>query len=207
MTNRALFLDRDGTLVLPRHYPTLPEQLVLYAGLGGPLTQLQSAGLRIIVITNQGGLAHGFFDEAALHQMHTHLATQLMQVGVHLDAIYHCPHHPAGRIPALAIECACRKPQPGLLLQAAADHTIDLARSWFVGDILHDVEAGNRAGCRTVLVNNGGETEWVAGPYRTPDYVASDIVEALKIILHEEQLAKRDSLEPAAEIAKIGTER
>ncbi len=207
MTNRALFLDRDGTLVLPRHYPTRPEQLVLYADLGAPLAQLQAAGWRIIVITNQAGLAHGYFDEAALAQMHTHLATQLLQVGVHLDAIYHCPHHPAGRIPALAIECACRKPQPGLLLQAAADHMLDLERSWFVGDILHDVEAGNRAGCRTVLVNNGGETEWVTGPYRTPDFVAADTVAALHIILQHERLAPPGSVEPAAEITKIGSER
>ncbi len=177
----ALFLDRDGTLVHPRHYPARPEDLVLYTGLGPPLRRLQDAGFRLVVITNQSGLARGYFDEAALARMHDYLTSELAQLGVRLDAIHHCPHHPEGIVPELAVRCQCRKPAPGLILQAASALGVDAARSWFVGDILDDVEAGKRAGCRTVLVDLGTE----AAPrdeLRRPDYVARDTVHALQIV-------------------------
>lgn len=148
---RALFLDRDGTLVHPRHYPSRPEQLHLYVGIGPALRALQGTGLRLIVITNQAGIARGYFTVADLQRMHDHLAQELAGLGVHIDGIYHCPHHPDGVIPELAIYCKCRKPQPRMLLQAAAELDLDLEHSWLVGDILDDVEAGNRAGCRTIL--------------------------------------------------------
>src|SRR5437588_2001998 len=148
----ALFLDRDGTLVHPRHYPSRPEDLRLYDGLGPYLRCLQESGFRLVVVTNQSGIARGYFTAAHLRQMHAHLAAQLARLGVRLDAIYHCPHHPDGAIPELAVRCTCRKPQPGLVLQAAAALSLDPRHSWLVGDILDDVEAGNRAGCRTILV-------------------------------------------------------
>jgi len=95
---------------------------------------------------------------------------------------YYCPHHPDGAVADLRTTCACRKPAPGLLWQAARAEGIDLARSWFIGDILNDVEAGNRAGCRTILLNNGHETEWVASPLRVPWAVAPDLDAAARII-------------------------
>ncbi len=113
--------------------------------------------------------------------MHEHLARELAQLDVRLDGIYHCPHHPAGSIPALAIECECRKPRPGMLLRAAADHGLDLGRSWLVGDILDDVAAGKRAGCRTVLVDLGTESP-TADPMRQPDFIAQDTPHALQIV-------------------------
>src|SRR5437763_10975579 len=119
----ALFLDRDGTLVHPRHYPSRPEDLRLYDGLGPYLRCLQEACFRLVVATNPSGIARCYFTEADLRRMHEHLAAQLAQgthgVGrVRLDAIYHCPHHPDGVIPALAVRCTCRKPQPGMVLRA-----------------------------------------------------------------------------------------
>ncbi|MHB8596833.1 MAG: D-glycero-alpha-D-manno-heptose-1,7-bisphosphate 7-phosphatase [Ktedonobacteraceae bacterium] len=141
---RAVFLDRDGTLVHPWHYPSRPEQLHLYVGIGPALRALQGAGLKLVIITNQAGIARGYFTVADLQRMHDHITQELAGMGVHIDGIYHCPHHPDGVIPELAIHCKCRKPQPGMLLQAAAE--LDLEHSWFVGDILDDVEAGNRAG-------------------------------------------------------------
>jgi D-glycero-D-manno-heptose 1,7-bisphosphate phosphatase len=181
MSHRALFLDRDGTLVEPRHYPSRPEELVVYPGLPSELRRLRAAGFRLVLITNQSGLARGYFREADLNRMHDHLATALRREDVAMDAIYVCPHHPDGTVAALARECECRKPKPGLLLRAAADLDLDLARSWFVGDILDDVEAGSRAGCRTVLVDLG--TERVPeGPSRRPTYVARDSVHALRIV-------------------------
>ncbi len=177
----ALFLDRDGTLVYPGHYPSRPEDLHLYEGIGPKLRALQDAGYLLVVITNQAGIARGYFSEADLQHMHTHLASELAARGVWLAGIYHCPHHPEGVLPELAIRCSCRKPQPGLLLQAAADLAIDLQRSWFVGDILDDVEAGNRARCNTILVDLGTEGP-PASPLHCPTFVARDTLHALNII-------------------------
>ena len=187
MKERAVFLDRDGTVVHPRHYPSRPEELVLYDGLGAPLRRLQAAGFRIVLITNQGGLAHGFFTSADLDRMHAYLTDELAQLDVRVDAIYHCPHHPEGRIAELAISCECRKPQPGMLLRAADDLDLDLARSWFIGDILDDIEAGKRAGCRTILVDIGTESLPTA-QLRTPDYVARTTPHSLEIVAAVEQL-------------------
>lgn len=188
MTYRAIFLDRDGTLVQPEYYPSRPEDLHLYSNIGPELRALQKRGFRFVIITNQSGVAHGYFTEADLQAMHAYLMAQLADQGVHIDGIYYCPHHPDGVIPELAIRCTCRKPQPGMLLQAASDLAIDLERSWFIGDILDDVEAGNRAGCRTVLVDL--ETEAVPEQfYRQPTFVAPDTYQALRIIRAVEGLS------------------
>lgn len=184
---RAVFLDRDGTLVQPYHYPSRPAHLRLYDGIGPELWRLQAAGFQLIVITNQSGLARGYFTEADLQHMHEHLAGQLERFSLRLDGIYHCPHHVDGTVPHLAVPCDCRKPAPGMLLRAAVDLSLDLCRSWFVGDILDDVEAGNRAGCRTVLVDLGTEGH-PADSSRQPDFVARDTVHALRIIQRVEGL-------------------
>jgi D-glycero-D-manno-heptose 1,7-bisphosphate phosphatase len=181
MKCRAVFLDRDGTLVHPRHYPSRPEELHLYDGVGPCLRDLQQARFRLVVVTNQAGIARGYFTEIDLQKMHAYLTAKLAQLGVWLDAIYYCPHHPAGVVPELAVRCDCRKPQPGMLLRAAADLNLDLARSWFIGDILDDIEAGNRAGCRTVLVDLGTEP-CPQQSLRYPNFVARDTVHALRII-------------------------
>jgi D-glycero-D-manno-heptose 1,7-bisphosphate phosphatase len=191
--NRALFLDRDGTLVHAAHYPSRPEQLRLYEHIAPELRALQGQGFRLIVITNQAGIAHGYFSEQDLEHMHTHLTTLLAEQDVHLDAIYHCPHHPDGVVTHLSVHCQCRKPQPGMLLHAARDHSIDLHRSWFIGDILDDIEAGNRAGCRTILVDLGTEqppTTWL----RTPTFIARDTSHALQIVLAAEGKASQVDL-------------
>ncbi|HVB74668.1 MAG TPA: HAD family hydrolase [Ktedonobacteraceae bacterium] len=181
MRYRSLFLDRDGTLVHRVHYPSRPEQLRLYDDIGPELHILQKAGFRLVLITNQSGIGLGYFTDADLKLMHAHLASELARFNVHLDAVYYCPHHPDGVIPELAIRCDCRKPQSGMLLQAAADLDIDLQQSWFVGDILDDVEAGTRVGCRTVLVDHEAD-QTPELPLRSPDFVAQDTVHALRII-------------------------
>src|SRR5215204_1039894 len=102
--NRAVLLDRDGTLIEPRHYPSRPEELVIYDGLVDELRQLSAAGFRLGLITNQSGLAHGYFQQADLDQMHSHLTKELQRAGVDLDGIYYCPHHPDGTVTDFAIE-------------------------------------------------------------------------------------------------------
>jgi D-glycero-D-manno-heptose 1,7-bisphosphate phosphatase len=177
----AVFLDRDGTLVHPAHYPSRQEDLQLYDGIGPELRALQQAGFRLVVITNQAGIARGYFTEVDLQAMHDYLRRELERRGVFLDGIYHCPHHPDGVIPELSIRCECRKPQPGMILQAATDLDLDLRRSWLVGDILDDVEAGNRADCRTILVDLGTEQPPRVRE-RFPTYIARNTIHALRII-------------------------
>ncbi|MCC7022362.1 MAG: HAD family hydrolase [Thermomicrobiales bacterium] len=190
---RALFLDRDGTLVEPRHYPSTPSDLVLQPGIGPLLRMFAAAGWELVVVTNQSGLARGYFTEEALERMHDRLREMLRVWGVELHAIYACPHHIEGIVPHLAVHCRCRKPQPGMLLEAAEDRGIDLSRSWMVGDILDDVEAGNRAGCRTVLVDLG--TEGVPDrPERWPRLVARSTADALRQIAFAEELLPPQAL-------------
>ncbi|MFF2409975.1 galactose-1-phosphate uridylyltransferase [Streptomyces sp. NPDC058092] len=150
----AVFLDRDGTLTEPRAYPSHPSHLVLNTGVGPRLRALQEAGVLLIVVTNQSGVARGYFDESDLGAMHDHLHALLAEFDVRLDGVYFCPHHPDGKVPHLAVRCDCRKPEPGMLLKAAAELGADLDRSWMIGDMESDVLAGESAGCTSFLVNN-----------------------------------------------------
>jgi histidinol-phosphate phosphatase family protein len=185
VTDRAVFLDKDGTLIEDVPYNVDPAQIRLTPGAVEGLRLLRGAGFRLIVVSNQSGVARGYFPEAALAGVEAKLRELLAAGGAALDGFYYCPHHPGGSVAAYAVACDCRKPLPGLLLRAADDHGIDLARSWLVGDILNDVEAGRRAGCHTVLLDNGHETEWVFSDLRRPDRVAADLAEAARVILDE----------------------
>ncbi|MET7854123.1 HAD-IIIA family hydrolase [Streptomyces avermitilis] len=175
----AVFLDRDGTLTLPRHYPARPKDLVLQPGISTPLRQLQDRGWALVVVTNQSGLARGYFGEPELAAMHRYLRELLAKAGVRLDGIYHCPHHPDGVVPGLAVRCSCRKPRPGMLTTAAAQLDIDLTASWMVGDFASDVEAGRHAGCRTALVGPGRPMD---GPSVRADVVTRTTSAALRHI-------------------------
>ena len=184
-TRAAVFLDKDGTLVDNVPYNVDPGRIRLAAGaeVGAPL--LHAAGYALIVISNQSGVARGYFPEDALTAVEARLRELLGRLGVPLTGFYYCPHHPQGRAGSYAVACPGRKPEPGQILRAAREHRVDLARSWFVGDILDDVEAGRRAGCRTVLIDNGQETEWVSTPLRQPDYVVADLGQAARLIVRE----------------------
>ncbi len=153
MGQPAVFLDRDGTLIEEVGYPTRPQQIRILGGVARGLERLAEAGFKRIVVTNQSGIARGLMTEDDLDRFHEALDEQLDLLGAAVDAYYACPHHPdrseAAR-PDLAIECDCRKPKPGLILQAAEDLDIDLGASWTVGDAWRDVQAGQAAGLRTV---------------------------------------------------------
>jgi D-glycero-D-manno-heptose 1,7-bisphosphate phosphatase len=168
----GVFLDRDGTLTRPYHYPTLPEHLVPSDGIIEPLRRLAGAGAVLIIITNQSALARGYLTEAGFTAAQSSFERELATAGVHFDGVYHCPHHPDGIVRALAVRCDCRKPEPGLLLRAAVEHDIDLTRSWMVGDQPSDAEAGRRAGCRTILIGQPDQPTTTAQALWT---IASDI--------------------------------
>ena len=182
VTTRAVFLDKDGTLVENVPHNVDPAHIRLTPGAVTGLQRLQQLGYLLIGISNQPGIALGYFTEAALDAATQHLRALLAADGINLAALYYCPHDPAGTSHRYAMRCRCRKPAPGLLLAAAHIHAIDLAQSWFVGDILDDIEAGARAGCRTVLIENGNETEWKRGPYRDPTCRARNLTEAAQRI-------------------------
>lgn len=173
MSERAVFLDKDGTLIQDVPYNVEPRLMRLMPGVARSLRILHAAGYRLIVISNQSGVARGYFPEGALVAVEARLRALLAQAGVPLAGFYYCPHHPEGSVPEYAIDCFCRKPEPGLLLRAARAHHIDLRQSWFIGDILNDIEAGHRAGCRTMLLDVGNETEWIMSARRWPDYLVT----------------------------------
>lgn len=182
MTKPAVFLDKDGTLIENVPYNVDPQQIRLTSGAFIGLRSLHLAGYPLIVISNQSGVARGYFAETALIAVEQQIRSLLANFNIPLAGFYYCPHHPDGIVAEYAIACNCRKPEPGLLLQAAQEQNIDLARSWFIGDILHDVEAGRRAGCRTILIDNGNETEWVLSRERLPHHVVKDLAVAARII-------------------------
>ncbi len=179
---RAIFLDKDGTLVEDIPYNVNPALLELTWQAGQALQLLKELGYAVFVVTNQPGVARGLFTEAALEALEKRLSELLAQYGVALDGFYYCPHSADGTVERYAVSCTCRKPMPGMLFRAAHEHGIDLAASWMIGDILNDVEAGRRAGCRTVLIDNGNETEWKMSAHRAPHLTAPDLYVAATMI-------------------------
>ncbi len=180
---RAVFVDKDGTLVEDLPYNVDPSCIKFTDGATDGLRLLADRGFRIFVISNQPGVALGRFSEDALSAVERHISDALQGNGVTLEGFYYCPHLPNGAVARYAVACACRKPGSGLLLQAAREHGLALTRSWMVGDILDDIEAGRRARCRTILIDNGNETEWDVRGERRPEAVAHDLLAAAQIIL------------------------
>ncbi|MBZ5710672.1 D-glycero-alpha-D-manno-heptose-1,7-bisphosphate 7-phosphatase [Nannocystis pusilla] len=175
----AIFLDKDGTLIDDVPYNVDPARVCLTRGAREGVTALQAAGYALVVVTNQSGVARGLFGGEALLIVRARIEALL---GRRLDGFYWCPHYPAGVVREYAIACGCRKPQPGLLTRAAGELGLDLARSWMVGDILSDVEAGCRAGCRTALLGQPPDPLSLAPQYM-PTLVAGDLAEAARRIL------------------------
>ncbi|HSX95189.1 MAG TPA: HAD family hydrolase [Hydrogenophaga sp.] len=166
MSHAAVFVDKDGTLVTNVPYNVDPAQLRFEPGALAALARLVSVGLEIVIISNQSGLGRGLFTWPQFLDLRQALERRLRdEAGVALRGFYICPHAPDAQGQAT---CDCRKPAPTLLLRAAQRLDLDLSRSWMVGDTLDDVEAGRRAGCRTILYDSGGETLWRDAPERRP---------------------------------------
>lgn len=172
---KCVFLDKDGTLIHDVPYNVDIGKIRCYDDIYGPLQRLSAAGYQLIIVSNQAGLAKRYFTEAELHPAFEHLITVLGNEGIAISGYYYCPHA-APDAPEKAA-CLCRKPQPGLLLQAAEDHHIDLSRSWMIGDILADTGAGRAAGCRTILLDRSGHERTLPAyldPALRPDYLVDD---------------------------------
>jgi D-glycero-D-manno-heptose 1,7-bisphosphate phosphatase len=179
---KAIFLDKDGTLIPDIPYNADPELVSLSPYAGEALQSLQAAGFKLIVISNQSGVAKGYFNLEALRSINQRINFLLEPFDVVIDDFFYCPHFVSGSISEFAYDCDCRKPKPGLILDAANQLDINLSISWMIGDILNDCEAGNRAGCHTILLDNGHETEWLVTEIRQPDYTVQNLLEAASII-------------------------
>lgn len=181
---KAIFLDRDGTINPYVGFLTKTEQFELGEGVAGAVKRINASGYLCIVITNQPVIARGEVTEAELEVIHNKMETLLGNEGAYVDAIYYCPHHPdrgfEGERSELKIDCECRKPKPGLLLRAAKDFHIDLEKSWMIGDGERDVKAGINAKCRTILLRGGESGEMDFGQDRT----AGSLAEAVDYVLH-----------------------
>lgn len=191
MLSKAVFLDKDGTLVEDIPYNVDPHEIRLTPGALEGLSLLQDSGYRLIVVTNQSGVARGYFEEQALEQVEKRMQELLFSAGIRLTGFYYCPHHPEGNVSQYAVDCFCRKPHPGMIHKAVLEHRIDLTVSWLVGDILNDIEAGNRAGCQTMLLDNGHETEWERSPRREPKIIVKNLYEAALTITRESLLKRK----------------
>jgi D-glycero-D-manno-heptose 1,7-bisphosphate phosphatase len=181
--NKAIFIDKDGTLIPDIPYNVDHNLITISDNSLEGLRMMQNAGYKLIVVTNQSGVAKGLFRECDLIAVHRKIMSLLRINGILLNGFYYCPHDIDGKVERYKLACDCRKPLPGMLHTAAQDLQLDLAESWMIGDILNDIECGNRAGCRSILIDNNNETEWLEGPFRTPLYTASTINEACDLIL------------------------
>ncbi|TVM03681.1 MAG: D,D-heptose 1,7-bisphosphate phosphatase [Candidatus Brocadia sp. WS118] len=181
---KAVFLDRDGTIIVHEHYLSSPDQLKLLPNASQGIRLFQEHGYLIIVITNQSGIARGFFDEEQLMLIHMKLMGMLKAEGVIVDDWYYCPHHLEGIVERYKVDCDCRKPKPGLILDAARKHNIDLAQSLMIGDSESDMFAGKNAGCTCVFITNNSLDTTNFASIGAMDYVVKNLLEAARIFTH-----------------------
>jgi D,D-heptose 1,7-bisphosphate phosphatase len=183
-TNKAIFIDKDGTLIPDIPYNVNPDLITISEEVIQGLQLLQNNGFLLIIISNQSGVARGYFPIEALKGVEEKITELLSEHKIAIEAFYFCPHYAEGAAKEYVVNCDCRKPKPGMILKACEEHNIHAPSSWMLGDILNDVEAGNRAGCKTVLLDNGNETEWARGDIRTPTFLATGFLRAANFIVN-----------------------
>lgn len=189
---RAIFMDRDGTVCEEVGYVNHVDRVRLLPRSAEAVRLANEAGFQTVVVTNQAGVARGYFDEDLVHEAHDALRRLLAESHARLDGIYYCPHHPEVGAPAYRRECDCRKPLPGMLVRAREEMGIDLASSYMVGDTVKDLGAGSAVGATTILVLTGyGKGELAHQSHRwsvKPDHVCDDLLDAVQWILRREGL-------------------
>jgi D-glycero-D-manno-heptose 1,7-bisphosphate phosphatase len=202
MGHRAVFLDRDGTINEEVGYVNHLERFVLLPRVGEAIRLLNDHGLKTVVVTNQSGVARGYFPESLVHLIHERMQAILSVEGAHLDGIYYCPHHPDAGDPPYRQRCRCRKPETGLVEEASKALDLDCPKSYMVGDRGKDLEFARRIGAKGVLVLTGygkGEWEYCRDQWRVkPDHVARDLYDAVEWILQEEKMKGLSSRVPSS---------
>ena len=189
MKQRAVFIDRDGTISEEVGYLDHPSRFRLLPGAAEAVRLLNESGWLAIVVTNQAGVAYGYFPEEMIGAVHDRMKEELESAGARLDAIYYCAHHPTIGHPPYRLDCDCRKPKPGLIHRALGDFDIDLSQSWVIGDRYVDIELAANAGARSALVMTGygrGEWEHQRDSWQTePEIVSENLLEAVLRIAEE----------------------
>lgn len=187
MGKNAVFLDRDGTIIEDVNYLSDLRDITWIKGAKEAIKALNEAGYKVIVVTNQSGIARGLLDESLLQKVHQTINDNLRQIEARIDGFYYCPHHPDIGSAQYKKICSCRKPEPGLIYQASQDLDIDLERSFLIGDNLRDIEAGLRAGLASILVLTGKGKNFKDKILATQLYnsvkIFSSVVEATRWIL------------------------
>ncbi len=201
MARPAVFLDRDGTINEQMGYINHISRFILLEKAAAGIRMLNDAGIPVVVISNQSGLARGYFPAALLDRVNAKMKSDLAGEGARVDGIYCCPHHPDARVAGMAVKCECRKPRPGMLHQAAVDLDLDLERSYVVGDRWSDLKAAAAVGAKGILVLTGygrGDLEYI-GPEQEiqPDYIAADLVSAAEWVVRRQKAEDRGGAEPA----------
>jgi D-glycero-D-manno-heptose 1,7-bisphosphate phosphatase len=197
--NKAVFLDRDGVITQePPHYAHKIDQLELIPKSAEAIRLLNINGFKVIVVSNQAGVARGYYQEKDIQIYNNEMKRQLEEKGAYIDAIYYCPHYPKATIKEYRINCDCRKPKPGMLKQAEKDLNLNLKLSFLVGDKISDIEAGYRAGCKTILVLTGQgnvELKKISEMDTKPTYISKDLFAAIQIIKRNDK-SKEDNIKP-----------
>lgn len=190
--NTAVFLDRDGTINEEVGYLDSLDKLKIIPCAYEAIRLINKSGMKAVVISNQSGVARGLFTEEFVRQTNDYLQTILSRQEAYIDNFYYCPHHPTEGMEPYRQVCDCRKPAPGMLVQAAQDLNIDLAKSYLIGDRLNDMEAAKKAGVKGILVRTGYGSELLqkdgpdkATPGNRPDFIVADILDAVKWILDQ----------------------
>jgi D-glycero-D-manno-heptose 1,7-bisphosphate phosphatase len=183
--NKAVFLDRDGTIVEDVGYMNTPEQIKFIPGAIEAIKMLNEADFKVVIISNQAGVARGLVTEDMLQTIDKTLHKWVLNGGAHLDGIYYCPHHPEHGVYPYKQVCECRKPHPGLIKRAHRDLDIDLSLSYMVGDKATDIQAGKSAGAKTVFVMSGRGKEQKEKLKVKPDHVADNLLKAVTWILNQ----------------------
>jgi len=189
MADKAIFLDRDDTLIKDPGYINHHSQVKLLDGVAEALIELKHMGYKLIVVSNQSAVARGIVSEKVLGQIHNRLKQLLAEKGASLDRIYYCPYHPNGVIPKYRKKSSWRKPNPGMLLAAADEMDIELDQSWMIGNSESDIGAGLRAGCKTILINHSSPHKQPQQNEPKPDYKGVNIKEAVNIIKKHHRLS------------------
>jgi len=190
----AVFLDRDGTLIEEVGYLDRLERLKLFPDSATAIRLINESGMKAVVATNQSGIARGYFTEAVVEMLHDHLQKLLQAEGAQIDRFYYCPHHPTEGTGSYRIVCTCRKPEAGMLRQAAEEMNLDLSRSYLIGDMPTDIEAASKAGTKSVLIRNNGvpgqSPDFIVegrNGRSGPDWVSASLLDAVRWILQDRQ--------------------
>ena len=176
---KTVFLDRDGTINVEKNYLYRSEDFEFIPKVPEAIAILNKVGYQVIVVSNQAGIARGYYTEADVEKLHQYVNEQLSKYDAHIDGFYYCPHHPEAGIGKYKIQCHCRKPETGMFEKACDDFGVDIANSWMIGDNVGDIKAGNNFHLRTILVRTGYGSKLEKEGFNLYQYIADDLYDAV----------------------------